>query len=63
MIYKIRRHIIYVISQKCPTGVQNGEYVRTSGGQLSCNAIYHCACEKYHSGQGVAVRKHYIALF
>lgn len=43
-----------VIQTECdiyPNGIQNGEIAITSGGQLSCKAIYHGALSKYSGPQ------------
>ncbi|XP_061184934.1 uncharacterized protein LOC133192948 [Saccostrea echinata] len=37
--------------QNYPNGIQDGEIAITSGGQLSCQAIYHGALSKYSSTQ------------
>jgi O-acetyl-ADP-ribose deacetylase (regulator of RNase III) len=42
--------------QNYPNGIQDGEIAITSGGQLSCKAIYHGALSKYSSVQDEQVR-------
>lgn len=42
-----------------PNGIQDGEIAITSGGQLSCDAIYHGALSKYTCDEDEEVKNFY----
>ena len=42
------------VSQKCPNGLQTGQHVISSGGNLSCSEIFHAVLCNWDNGQGSA---------
>ena len=42
------------VNQKCSNGLQDGEYVTSSGGNLNVNMIFHAALCKWEEGKGKA---------
>ena len=51
------------VLSRSPNGLQPGQFVTSSGGNLNCKLIFHTALNRWDQGQGMAEQVFYSIIF